>query len=97
MPGLMVEAGDVSGAIAAFITENGFYATVQTEYDEQPIYIRSLKCRIFLEDQKLVIKSVGTSGLMESLITKIDLSHPDSLNKLLSELDGYRIWVQNWF
>lgn len=75
MSGLMVPEGDVSGAIAAFITDNGYCATVQTEYDDHPIYVQRLMCRLFLEGNNLVIKEVSTQVMVGS----VDLSDPSSL------------------
>ncbi len=82
MAGLMVEEGDVSGAIAAFITENGYYATVLTQYDDHPIYIQRLMCRLNLKDSKIVVREVDT----EVAIATIDLSHPDSLDQIIGVL-----------
>lgn len=89
MTGLMVEEGDVSGAIAGFITENGYYATVQTEYPDHPIYVQKLMCRLHLSGHDLTIKEVGTSVTIGS----VDLSDPTSLDhllELLKQWDGFR-------
>ncbi len=88
MSGLMTPEGDVSGAIAEFITRNGYCATVKTEYDDHPIYVQRLMCCLFLNGNDLVVKETGT----DILIGSINLSDLESLDHLLNVLKQWDIF-----
>lgn len=93
--GLLVEENDVSGGIAQFLTENGYYSTIMTQYEGHPVYIQSLQIILQFKGDKLEISRTAKwsdddydyGNRLAILLADIALSEPNSLDQLLTVLN----------
>lgn len=96
MPGLAGEEDSVSAAIADFLTENGFYATVMTQYDDQPVYVQKLSLLLFIRDDKILFRMVMAHEAIKHGREELDLIDPDSLDTLLAEMKRWEKLVRKF-
>lgn len=87
MPGLLVPADDVRGAIVEFLKDHRINSVVMTEYDDPPVYIQRFQTLIFLRDQQLLVRKIVDechSAEEQQLVTIINLADSDSLDRLVT-------------
>lgn len=71
MPGLLVPADDIRGAIVEYLKEHKINSLALTEYDDPPVYVQKFQTLIFVEGQQLRVRKI------------VDECHPPGDQQLL--------------